>query len=96
MKSLGAISDSSSLRKGLQITWIFLLISGVVWYLGYVYLPPLEIDKDSSNQTASYSDIFRPEIKATTAGPTASSFEMPKVENSEQFNPLTRRTRTPF
>ena len=94
MLSLGAISDSSSLRKGLQITWIFLLISGVVWYLGYVYLPPLEIDKDSSNQTASYSDIFRPEIKATV-GSTTSSIQMLKVKNSEQFNPLSRRTRTP-
>lgn len=33
--SLGAISDSTgSLRAGLQLAWIFVLLSGLSWFLG--------------------------------------------------------------
>ena len=38
---IGGISDETgSLRSGLQITWVMVLVSGVVWWAGYYYLPP--------------------------------------------------------
>ena len=44
---IGGISDASSLRHGLQLTWIMILISGCVWYFGYTYLDALDVDADA-------------------------------------------------
>ena len=41
---IGAISDATgSLKNGLQITWIALLLSGVAYFIGYACLEPLDI-----------------------------------------------------
>jgi len=40
---IGAISDSTgSLQRGMQLTWIFLGVSGVIYWGGYQFLAPLE------------------------------------------------------
>lgn len=42
---IGAVSDrTGSLQTGLQLCWIFILLSGVFWFLGYFLLPPMNFE----------------------------------------------------
>lgn len=44
---IGVISDSTnSLRTGIQITWIAVLVSGLWWWMGYFLLEPLDLSQD--------------------------------------------------
>jgi hypothetical protein len=46
---IGGISDETgSLRAGLQITWVTTLLSGLIWWAGYQYLPPLPVGLSTS------------------------------------------------
>ena len=56
----GAISDSvGSLQTALQITWVFFLLSGAIWFAGYYYLPPLTDDVDAElSDGVSYADLL--------------------------------------
>ena len=50
---IGYISDTASLKQGLQVTWVAVIIAGLSWFAGYSCLarPPMEIipkqEKDS-------------------------------------------------
>ena len=61
---IGAISDSSSLRRGLQVTWVMVLISGCVWFYGWIILDPLSFESFNDDRVAvrKFVDIFRKEI----------------------------------
>ena len=61
---IGAISDSSSLRKGLQVTWVMVLISGCIWFYGWIILDPLSFESFNDDRVAvrKFVDIFRKEI----------------------------------
>jgi uncharacterized membrane protein YgcG len=60
---IGAVSDSSgSLQRGMQLTWIALGLSGVIYWCGYQFLAPLEsyemqacADSRSSSSSSSSS-----------------------------------------
>ena len=59
----GAISDSvGSLQTALQITWVFFLLSGAIWFAGYYYLSPLTDDVDADVPVpfdgVSYADLL--------------------------------------
>lgn len=54
---IGLISDETgSLKTGLQITWIAILVSGVFWFVGYFFLSPLNIPV--THTTTTYMDIL--------------------------------------
>jgi MFS transporter, Spinster family, sphingosine-1-phosphate transporter len=54
---IGLISDeTNSLKTGLQITWIAIIISGLFWFAGYFFLSPLNIPITHTNTT--YIDIL--------------------------------------
>lgn len=62
---IGVISDAIGLRTALQITWMAVLVSGVLWYGGYAFLSPLpvtkliRIDTDDNKQKKSvHGKIF--------------------------------------
>lgn len=107
---IGAISDSSSLRNGLQLTWIFVLFSGVIWLMGWYFLPPLAVgvDEGKNDENRYFMDIFRAERKpgsmANTRGETENVelvSEQRQLENLDSKNPLQvvdrslTRSRTP-
>eukprot|EP01041_Mallomonas_annulata_P009591 gene9591-19934_t len=46
---IGALSDSSgSLKDALQITWITILLAGVLWFYGYYVLKPMSMTTSES------------------------------------------------
>lgn len=67
---IGAISDdSNSLRAGLQITWMAVLLSGIFWFIGYFYLIPLEtsmLSSSSHHSSASSSSPTKSSMSNTT------------------------------
>lgn len=47
---IGAVSDDSgSLRTGMQSIWITTLVSGILWFCGYKFLPALTSDLGETN-----------------------------------------------
>jgi hypothetical protein len=48
---VGGISTSTgSLRTGMQVTWLAILVSGVWWFCGYYFLVPFRPPKDGENK----------------------------------------------
>jgi hypothetical protein len=48
---IGAISDGTgSLRAGLQITWMVVGLSGLVWWIGGWMLPSFEIPNEEADE----------------------------------------------
>lgn len=57
---IGAISDSTgSLQSGLQICWIFIIVSGMFWFAGYYFLPPLVYSEEESAAPDSDAITYR-------------------------------------
>jgi hypothetical protein len=81
------------------------LISGLVWFLGYLCLPALEIGSDDEtakgSQNTSFADIFRSERKpkyGSSSGVESSTLVdagSDIVELSTTQNPARFRPRTP-
>jgi len=38
---IGYLSDQSNLQNALQVTWVAVLVSGLSWFAGYLFLPAL-------------------------------------------------------
>lgn len=57
---IGAISDISGLRNGMQIIWMASLLSGVCYWWGYQFLPPLvtRLEDHSAGQTMTFYTFF--------------------------------------
>lgn len=59
---IGAISDASgSLRTGVNILPIFILLSGIFWFLGFAFVTPLanlEDDKKNGKTDVSFYKIL--------------------------------------
>lgn len=54
---IGVISDeTNSLKTGLQITWLAVILSGIFWFMGYSLLAPLDIP--ITHTTTTYYDIL--------------------------------------
>lgn len=54
---IGVISDeTNSLKTGLQITWLAVILSGIFWFMGYFLLSPLNIP--ISHTKTTYLDII--------------------------------------
>jgi len=54
---IGAVSDAtSSLRQGLQVTWIAVLVSGAAWGLGAGLLPPLPTSQPRHHSKNTYGN----------------------------------------
>ena len=67
---IGAISDKSSLRNGLQVTWVMILLSGCIWFYGYIFLEPLLLKNSNNDGLAvrKFTDIFRKEVEVEVPG----------------------------
>ena len=67
---IGAISDKSSLRNGLQVTWVMILLSGCIWFYGYIFLEPLLLKNSNNDGLAvrKFADIFRKEVEVEVPG----------------------------
>ena len=74
---IGAISDASSLRNGLQVTWMMIFLSGCIWFYGYTYLDALVFDSSSDKgiATSKFVDIFRIEKKSGESVETVITFD---------------------
>jgi hypothetical protein len=57
---IGAISDTSGLRNGMQIIWMATLLSGVCYWWGYQFLPPLvtRLDDSAGTQAITFKTFF--------------------------------------
>jgi len=63
---VGLVSDrTGSLRAGLQVCWVALLASGVVWLVGAFLLPPLEGLESSDDSEECSSDPQDDECNST-------------------------------
>lgn len=82
---IGAISDGTgSLRTGLQITWVTTLISGLCWWAGYKYLPPLPV-----GLTTSISVVTALDETVTTDGVTSDSNATKEKEDNNETHETT-------
>jgi MFS family permease len=56
---IGALSDEwDSLRKALQITWAMTALAGVIWFLGFAFIRPLD-SKEVTQSQESMREVER-------------------------------------
>jgi MFS family permease len=84
---IGVISDEyDSLKKGLQITWMFVFVSGAFWYIGYLTLPHFDMktnnaDTNSNQSQTTYLELL---IGPETQDNTSNNVEDNKEERHSQ------------
>jgi MFS family permease len=54
---IGAISDATgSLKTGLQVTWMAVVVSGICWWAGYAFCAPLDISSQGEDTDGLIAD----------------------------------------
>mmetsp|Transcript_94293 Transcript_94293/g.177423 ORF Transcript_94293/g.177423 Transcript_94293/m.177423 type:complete len:481 (-) Transcript_94293:83-1525(-) len=69
---VGFVSDQTgSLQLAMQISWMAILVAGLIWFVGYQFLPPLHIS--NGGNAGKSKDIDDMGLRSTTATATWST-----------------------
>ena len=81
---IGLISDRThSLRTGLQITWMALLVSGIYWGAGYYFLPHINMSSEIPKEAADSDSLTYSEIFFGCCGVKPSA---PEIKDNDEVN----------